>query len=357
MIADPRGRPAATRPRCAPSGRPSRPRCGPTGRTRAPHPGDAPRLHAGSPGPYYRRTLWLALDDDRVVGGAELGGSSSDNGMWPTSRSRVLPGRAAPGVGRALHDEAVRRARETTGAPRSAARSRRRARGRRGQPRRTPSPRRSASSSVHLEDHLVLRLPRDQATLTALRGSVADRAAGYDVVTWGDSCPDEYVAGYCAMKTQMSNDVPTGEIDYEPIVYDEARLRSSEDRTVAVLPPAGGRGAPRGRDLRRLHASCTCRTARPTSSRTTPWSCPSTADIGSAPSSSWPPRPPPARPPAIGPRCTPGPIPRTTRCTAPTSASASRRRADARGAAKGRLNGRRHGADRLAAARGGSSVG
>ena len=50
------------------------------------------------------------------------------------------------------------------------------------------------------------------------------------MVTWGDRCPDEYAAGYCAMKTQMSNDVPMGEVDYEPIVYDETRLRAQEER-------------------------------------------------------------------------------------------------------------------------------
>ena len=50
------------------------------------------------------------------------------------------------------------------------------------------------------------------------------------MVTWGDRCPDEHAAGYCEMKTQMSNDVPVGEIDYQPIVYDEARLRTEEQR-------------------------------------------------------------------------------------------------------------------------------
>ena len=85
--------------------------------------------------------------------------------------------------------------------------------------------------TVHLEHHLVLGLPVDAGHLDGLRASVADRAAAYDVVTWGDRCPDEYAAAYCAMKTQMSNDVPVGEVDYEPIVYDEERLRSSETRT------------------------------------------------------------------------------------------------------------------------------
>ena len=39
----------------------------------------------------------------------------------------------------------------------------------------------------------------------------------------------------------MSNDVPIGEIDYEPIVYDEARLRTQEERTARSYAPAASR--------------------------------------------------------------------------------------------------------------------
>ena len=181
-------------------------------------------------GPYYRRTHWLALEGDRVVGGAELGGSVEDNRHVADLEVCVRPDARRRGVGRALHDEAVRWARDdgrsTVGGEVYVA----------ALADDADSPAYAFATalgfgSVHREDHLVLRLPLDQEKLSALRGSVVDHASGYDVVTWGDRCPDEYVAGFCAMKTQMSNDVPTGEIDYEPIVYDEARLRSSEERT------------------------------------------------------------------------------------------------------------------------------
>ena len=52
----------------------------------------------------------------------------------------------------------------------------------------------------------------------------------YDVVTWAKTCPPEYAEAYCAMHTQMANDVPIGEMDYTPVVYDETRLRSQEAR-------------------------------------------------------------------------------------------------------------------------------
>lgn len=45
-----------------------------------------------------------------------------------------------------------------------------------------------------------------------------------------DHCPEEYAADYCRLLSQMSQDVPIGEIDWEPVVYDEARLRALEEQ-------------------------------------------------------------------------------------------------------------------------------
>lgn len=189
------------------------------------------RFSAQHPGPYYRRTLLVALaDDGRVVGTADLGRSIGDNERVADLEVTVLPDSRRRGIGTLLHDEGVRRAREdgrTTVCGEvhiaegvsdgdSAAYAFATALG---------------FETVHLEHHLVLGLPVDAGHLDDLRASVADRAAAYDVVTWGDRCPDEYATAYCAMNTQMSNDVPVGEVDYEPIVYDEERLRSSETRT------------------------------------------------------------------------------------------------------------------------------
>jgi hypothetical protein len=52
-------------------------------------------------------------------------------------------------------------------------------------------------------------------------------------VTWANRCPDEYAAAFCEVNTQMSSDLPVGEIDYQPIVYDEARLRAHDQRTAS----------------------------------------------------------------------------------------------------------------------------
>jgi GNAT superfamily N-acetyltransferase len=179
--------------------------------------------------PYYRRTLLAALDGDRVVGTSELGGSLADNTHLADLEVTVLPDHRRRGIGRALHGEAVRRARadgrtsicgevHVAGAVAdddSAAYAFAVALG---------------FEQVHVEHHLVLRLPVPADHLSALRASVADRAPGYEVVSWVNRCPDEYAAAYCEMKTQMSSDVPVGEVDYHPIVFDEARLRTEEER-------------------------------------------------------------------------------------------------------------------------------
>ena len=59
--------------------------------------------------------------------------------------------------------------------------------------------------------------------------------------TWGARCPDELVPAYCRMRTQMNNDVPRGELDYVPVVFDEERLRVSEERIAPRLRPGRGR--------------------------------------------------------------------------------------------------------------------
>ena len=188
------------------------------------------RTSAQAPNPYYRRTFLAAVAEGRTVGTCELGGSVEDNQHVADVEVNVLGDHRRRGIGRLLWAEADRRRRsegrstvcgevhvpagadpETTSAYAFA--------------------RAVGFETVHLEDHLVLRLPVAEEDLERLRGRVRGRAEGYDVVTWGNRCPDAYVAAYCAMKSQMSTDVPTGEIDYQPIVYDEARLRSQEERT------------------------------------------------------------------------------------------------------------------------------
>lgn len=181
------------------------------------------------PSPYYRRTFLAAVDDGETVGVADLGGSVGDNEHVAEVEINVRADHRRRGVGRALWEEADRR---------------RRADGRTSVSGEVclpvgVTPGTSAAyafadalgfSTVHREDQLVLRLPVDEDYVAAVSAAVEGRATSYEIVTWRNRCPDDHVAAFCEMKTTMSNDVPVGELDYQPIVYDEGRLRTQEQR-------------------------------------------------------------------------------------------------------------------------------
>lgn len=187
------------------------------------------RSSSQQPGEYFGRQLLAAVDGGRIVGVAELGLWFHGNDHLAGIEVNVLPDHRRRGIGRLLHDEVDRR---------------RRAAGRTSVVGEVSAPVGTALAdtpatafalalgfeSVHVEHHLVLRLPVEEDHLDRLRDEVAGRSASYDVITWQDRCPDEYVEAFCAMHTQMSSDVPSGDLDIEVVVWDEARLRSSEER-------------------------------------------------------------------------------------------------------------------------------
>jgi GNAT superfamily N-acetyltransferase len=82
--------------------------------------------------------------------------------------------------------------------------------------------------SAHAEHHLVAEMEAENKSAAALADKAVARSGDYEVVTWQDSCPDEYVKAFCRLRTQMSNDVPVGDLDWEPVQFDEARLRAGE---------------------------------------------------------------------------------------------------------------------------------
>ncbi|MEO6509827.1 MAG: GNAT family N-acetyltransferase [Nocardioides sp.] len=178
-----------------------------------------------SPNPYHRRDLWVALDGDTVIGAADLDSPLQDNTAIGFAEVNVLPDHRRRGVGTALHDVIAAACR---------------ADGRASLCGEVYVPADGSASAaslfaeqlgfevVHREDHLVLRLPVADGEIERLRATVD--ATAYDVITWQGRCPDEHVEAFCAMRTRMENDVPVGEIDYEPVVVDETRLRIGEER-------------------------------------------------------------------------------------------------------------------------------
>jgi GNAT superfamily N-acetyltransferase len=173
------------------------------------------------PNPYYRHVLLVAREGSRTVGVADLGCSIGNNEHVGELEISVHPGRQRQGIGRALYDEATRQL---------AADGRTTVRGEAHVPQGLSSEDASGYAfasaqglrSVHVEDHLVLGLPANPPETCA--------PEGWEVVTWGARCPDTFRSAYCRMRTQMENDVPRGEVDHEPFVFDEERLAVGEER-------------------------------------------------------------------------------------------------------------------------------
>ncbi len=185
---------------------------------------------------YYSWRLLLAREDGRTVGTAMVGLAHRDNTHLADLEVTVLPEARRRWVGTALAEEGMRRclaAGRTTviGEAHLTARS--------------EAPVAFARSlgfdSVHEELHLVLPLPVTTESLVDLQDKVGGAADDYDILTWVDRCPDDYADAYCRMRSQMSADIPVGDLDLTPVLYDEERLRADEaldlpvsDQVVAV---------------------------------------------------------------------------------------------------------------------------
>jgi GNAT superfamily N-acetyltransferase len=179
------------------------------------------------PSAWHRAVLFAACDDGCMVGVAELGLSLQDNTHLADLEIHVLPQIRRRGIGRALHAAADRR---------------RLAEGRTSllcevfvPVGRSDSPglafaRELGYVSVHVEDHLMLPLPMPGDAVLALAERVVTSSEAYELLTWVNRCPDELAAEYCQLRTRMSDDMPIGEIDYQPIVYTEERMRAEEER-------------------------------------------------------------------------------------------------------------------------------
>lgn len=180
---------------------------------------------ATTPSAYSEHTWLLARSGDSVLGVAELSMSTEDNSHLGEVEVNVRPDARRTGVGRALHDEVIRRARDF---------------GRSTLTGEVMAPDESGSAAaafanavgyrtVHTEHHLGLPLPVAPERVATL--GTTDPA--YEMVTWEGACPDELRPAYLAMRNQMNADVPSGELDHEPVVLDDDRLASQEERTGA----------------------------------------------------------------------------------------------------------------------------
>lgn len=177
------------------------------------------------PSPYYHRTLFAAYDDGQMVGCADLGLTQQDNLHLADLEVKVLPEHRRRGTGRALHDLAASTARQHG---RTSLHAEVATLGE-GEPTGTAYGFAVALGYAvrHEETHQVLDLPVPDDVLATLPSS----ADGYEIISWRDRAPDDLVDAYSVMRTQLAQDVPSGELDHEPVVIDVARIRESEKRT------------------------------------------------------------------------------------------------------------------------------
>ncbi|WP_277210826.1 GNAT family N-acetyltransferase [Isoptericola croceus] len=76
-----------------------------------------------------------------------------------------------------------------------------------------------------VERRSVLSVPVEPARLERLAADALEHAPGYRLHTWHDEIPATWLAGFAALETRMSTDVPSGEMDWAEEVWDTGRVR------------------------------------------------------------------------------------------------------------------------------------
>jgi GNAT superfamily N-acetyltransferase len=76
------------------------------------------------------------------------------------------------------------------------------------------------------EDSLTLDLPVDRGLLAGLRPDTGD----YRIREWAHACPDELLGAYAQLRTVMQRDMPTGDMEVAPEIWDADRVRALEKR-------------------------------------------------------------------------------------------------------------------------------
>jgi GNAT superfamily N-acetyltransferase len=103
-------------------------------------------------------------------------------------------------------------------------------------------------SDASVDLHRVLDLPLGADRLAELEAETEQHRGGYRLISFGGSVPDDLMAGYCHLQEAFNSEAPLGDLDIEPEVWDEARVREKEElyrrsgrheRAVAALAPDG----------------------------------------------------------------------------------------------------------------------
>ncbi len=204
----------------------------------APHPFVEQAAWLRTPSSSSTTRMWVAEDAEVVLGVARLDLPLLDNLHLAEIKVHVRPDRWRRGIGTALvarlRSEAERADRrlatawvsgsqlEPDGSPMDP----------------EPSPGSAFSEACGLTErntdvHRVLPLPVADELLDRLQAAAADHHRDYRLVSFTGPCPDEHVDAYSRLKAAMVAEAPMGDLDIEPEVWDERRLREEEDELAA----------------------------------------------------------------------------------------------------------------------------
>ncbi len=86
-------------------------------------------------------------------------------------------------------------------------------------------------------------LPLPAARVEELERACRPHAADYDVRVWREACPEDVADDLAELMRQMSTDVPKDQMDWREEVWDAARLRRDEQRSLAMDRTWIGAGA------------------------------------------------------------------------------------------------------------------
>jgi GNAT superfamily N-acetyltransferase len=183
-----------------------------------------------NPGPGARVYRALAYDGDTAVGAVSVDLPTLDNLENCDIEVTVRPAYRRRGIGRALIDAGLAKAREegrvrfcATGVSTMA-----------GGPQRHEAPTRFAEA-VGMKPALVeVRRVLDLSTMEhglydRLLADAWPHAAGYSVVTWGDTTPEDCIEGVAALDSSFLEEAPLGDLEWEPEKIDADRVRKHDE--------------------------------------------------------------------------------------------------------------------------------
>lgn len=186
------------------------------------------------PDPDEIRIAWMALSDGEVVGRVGIDiplESGSRNAFWLVELLAAHHGRGIGSAGYALIEEAARAHGRTVlqswAQHPDAAGERLQAPTGFGSIPKDHAARfylRHGYALEQIERQSELDLPASDATVARLLDEAASASAGYRVVQWQAPTPAEYAEGFAWMKSRMSTDAPSADLEFDEEVWDAERL-------------------------------------------------------------------------------------------------------------------------------------